>query len=79
MGDIDVVHRDPEQARRNFAHQSARDVDGKFVGARQRKGVDFEIIDRELQQILELLQFEFVAHKLRSVIRSFVVVAEQVL
>ena len=77
MRDVDVVHGDPEQARRDFAHQAPRDVDAEFVGARQRERVRFEIVDAQLQQIAKLLQLEFVAAELRRVKRRFVVVAQK--
>ena len=57
----------------------ARDVDGKLVGARQRLRVSLEVVDRELQDFLELLQFELAACEFRRVKRSFVVVAQKML
>ena len=33
MGDVDIVHGNPQQAGRQLAHQLADDIDGEFVGA----------------------------------------------
>ena len=77
MRDVDVVHGDPKQAGRLLAHQAPRDVHGEFVRAGDGEGVGFEVVDRELEDHLQLLQFKFAARQLRGVERGFVVVVEQ--
>ena len=76
--DIDIVHRDPQKTWRFLLHQALRDVHGEFVRARQRPRMSHEVIDRKLQDRLQLLQLEFTASNLRRVERSFVVVTQQV-
>jgi len=75
--DVDVMHGDPQQTGSNFPHQPARDVKGKLVGTGQCARVRFEIVDREPEDRLELLQLELIPAKLRGVKRRLVIVAEQ--
>src|SRR5690348_16327072 len=56
VGNVDVVHGDPQQTGSNFPHQSARDIKGKLVGTGQGARVGFEIVYRELEDRLQLLQ-----------------------
>src|SRR5215467_1301910 len=79
MRNIDVVHCDPQQTGGNLSHQLARDVQRQLVRAGQSLRVRFEIVDRELQDVLELLQLEVVAFEFGRVIGRFIVVAQQVL
>jgi len=61
MSDIDVVHRDPQQAGRHLPHQLPNDVHRKLIGARQCARVGFEVVDRELQDVFQLPQLELSA------------------
>src|SRR5215471_14086910 len=45
VSDIDIVHRDPEQAGGGLLHQLAGNVNRKLVRARKSPGMRFEIID----------------------------------
>src|SRR5256885_12395578 len=77
VGDIDIVHGDPEEARRLLAHELTNDVNGEFVGARQGERVSLEVVNRELPHHSQLLQFKFAAAELWGVERCFIVVAEE--
>src|SRR5271165_2998195 len=76
MRDIDVVQSDPQKAWSELLHQLACDVDGEFIGTRKSASMLFEVGDRELQQLLQLLQFKFAAAKLWRIKRRLVVVAQ---
>src|SRR5581483_1165424 len=76
--DIDVVHGDPEQTGRDFAHQPFGDIERKFVGTGERARMRAEIVNRELQDGFQLLQLKLTSAQLRSIERRFVVVAQQV-
>ena len=43
-------------------HQLARDVDREFIRRRECLGVSLEVVHRELQDGLELLQLKLAAH-----------------
>ncbi len=45
MSDIDIVQRDPQQARREFAHQPLGDEHRKFVRAGERARMGSEIAE----------------------------------
>src|SRR5690242_1396687 len=79
MRNVDVVHRDPEQTRRNFSHQPLGNVEGKFVRTGECTRVRPKIIDGKLQDRFQLLKFELTSSKLRRVKRRLIVVAKQVL
>jgi len=57
MGYIDIMQRDPEQAGCNLAHQLARNVDGKFVGAGEGESVGLEVVQQS-SAVPQLLHFE---------------------
>src|SRR5438132_11619242 len=61
VGDIDVVHGDPEKTWSLLPHQLANDVDGELVGAGQGERMRLEIVDGELEHHSQLLQFKFAA------------------
>src|SRR5207302_3311923 len=79
MGDVNVMQRDPQKRWGYLAHKLARDVDREFIRGREGLGVSLEIIDRELQDGLKLLQFKLAAQQFGSEIGSLVVVAQQML
>src|SRR5882724_2445050 len=77
VGDINIVHGDPEKARGLLPHELSNDVDGELVGAGQGERVSLEVVDRELQHHSQLLQFKSAASELRSVEGCLIVVAEE--
>ena len=58
-------------------HQLAHDIDGELVGAGQGERMGLEVVNRELQHRLQLMQFKFVAAEFRRIKRRLVVVPEQ--
>ena len=79
MRDVDVVHGDPQQTGCNLSHQLVRNIQRQLIRARQRLRMRLEIVDREFQDVLELLQLEFVAFEFRRVIGRLIVVTQQML
>ena len=77
VGDIDVVHGDPQQAGRHLPHQLPGNVDGEFVRARERPRMGLEVVHRKLQQHFQLLQFKLAAPEFGRVERRLVVVPQQ--
>src|SRR5271168_1796916 len=77
VGNVNVVQGDPEEARRLLAHQLTRHVDGEFVGAGKRARVRFEVIHREFEHPLQLIQCKLVTAERGCVEGRFVTVAEQ--
>src|SRR5579862_7507013 len=78
MGDVNVVHGDPQQAGRDLPHELANDIDGKLVGTRKRQCMSAKGVHRKLEHTPQLFQLKFVAGDLRSVEGRFVVVAQEV-
>src|SRR5579863_2700107 len=78
MGDVNVVHGDPQEAGSDLTHELANDIDGKLVGAGKGQSVGAEVVHRELQHAAQLLELKFIADDLRRVERRLVVVAEEV-
>src|SRR5689334_4064598 len=54
VGDIDIVHGEPEEARGLLPHELTNDVDGELVGAGQGERMGFEVVDGELQHHSQL-------------------------
>ena len=79
MGDVDVVEGDPEKARREAAHELARDKDRELVGADQVGSVGHEIIDRELEDRAIWSSSIWLPARLGGVERRLVVVAQEML
>jgi hypothetical protein len=61
--DVDIVQRDPQQARREAAHQVLGNIHGHLIRARQAARVRREIVRRELQYLAQLMQFRFVSRQ----------------
>src|SRR5256884_6831865 len=59
VGDIDIVHGDPEKTRGLLPHKLTNGVDGELVGAGQSKRVSLEGVGGELQHHSLLLEFKF--------------------
>src|SRR6185437_7636606 len=78
MRNVNVMHRDPQQTRRDLAHKLPSNIYGEFIRAGKGASVRLEIINRQLEQGLKLLQFKLAALQFRREIGRFVVVAQQV-
>ena len=62
MGDIDIVHSDPQQAGRKLVHQLPGNVDRKLIRTAQAARVGRKIGDGDFEHLRYLVQL-LIAHR----------------